>query len=323
MNHPNEHHRRRLASELFGSGLEIGPGCHPLALGPGARQVRYIDRYDRASFGATFPECLPEISGFPEDVTIADVARADLTSLVGKASLDFVILNHVLEHVVDPIRLLRQVHGTLAIGGILYLAIPDKRFMFDRFRRRTRLAELIERHQSAMVEPTDAMIADFIQEAEQTGKPVDWTLPENAHRIADHRRRSIHANVWVVEDLLELLKHVTRECDAPWELYDGIVTPTEAILLVRRAENQEAWHSADRVMSRIWFDSQTAWLERELLPPLDESRNWTLDLHERVMRLDERARETQNFVRRIKRMLERMPLVRQWVKERPAPAPPR
>jgi hypothetical protein len=148
-------------------------------------------------------------------------------------------------------------------------------------------------------------------------------LPENAHRIADHRRRSIHANVWVVEDLLELLGHLTSECDSPWELYDGIVTPTEVILLVRRAERADAWQSVDRVMGRIWFDSQRAWLEREIMPPLDESRGWTLDLHERVMSLDERARETQNFVRRIKRMLERMPLVRQWIKERPAPVPPR
>jgi SAM-dependent methyltransferase len=290
-----------------------------------ARSVSYIDRYDRAGFIETFPECASLADSFPSDILQADIARTDLTDLFGNESADFVILNHVLEHMVDPLRLLIQARSLLREGGLLYLAVPDKRFMFDRYRPRTRLDELIARHKARLVEPTDAMILDFIEQAEQPGQPLDLSLPADQARVKDHRRRSIHANVWVVEDLLELFEYLSRERLAAWSLADGIVTPTEVILLWRAAHSPQDWQTVDRVMSRIWFDSRSAAWGEEILPKLRQSEEWTLDLHDRVLRLDERARETQNFVQRIKRMLERVPWVKGWMatQSRPAARVPR
>jgi SAM-dependent methyltransferase len=315
MVHPNELIRRRLACELVGKGIEIGPGCHPLALGPAARSIEYVDRFDRAGFVSVFPECQAEMEGFPSRVTLMDVTRESLVERWKAGSLDFVVLNHVLEHIVDPIRLLKEVHGVLREGGILYLAVPDKRFMFDRFRRRTRLSELIHRHHERWAEPSDEMIVEFIEQAEQLDRPLDLKLPADARRVADHRRRSIHANVWVVEDLLELFGYLSREGMAAWELLDGIVTPTETILLLCGVADASGWERSDRVMNRIWYDSQTALMEREIKRDLATIERTTLDAHDRLLRLDERARETQNFVRRIKRMLERLPLIKGWVNE--------
>jgi SAM-dependent methyltransferase len=313
MMHPNEVNRRRLACELVGEGIEIGPGCHPLPLAFGTRAVTYIDRFNRDSFLATFPECQAEIEGFPSAIVPMDVTKERLVHRFGPRSQDFVILNHVLEHIVDPLALLADVHEVLRDGGILYVAIPDKRYMFDRHRPRTRLAELIDRHCQHLSEPTDEMIVNFIEQAEQLSRRLDLTRPEDARRVADHRRRSIHVNVWVVEDLLQLLGHLSHEMETPWLLMDGLVTPTETILLARSSSDPRDWLTTDRVMNRIWFDSHAAWIEREVMPGLEAINRTGLDAHDRLLLLDERVRETQNFVRRIKQMLERLPLVKRLV----------
>jgi predicted SAM-dependent methyltransferase len=44
---------------------------------------------------------------------------------VGDASLDFVIANHLLEHMADPLKGLENWIRVLRSGGILYLAVPD------------------------------------------------------------------------------------------------------------------------------------------------------------------------------------------------------
>ncbi|MCY7273284.1 MAG: class I SAM-dependent methyltransferase [Phormidesmis sp. CAN_BIN44] len=48
-----------------------------------------------------------------------------------EAPLDYVIASHVIEHVPDFIGWLSEVRGILKPGGILSLAIPDKRQCLD------------------------------------------------------------------------------------------------------------------------------------------------------------------------------------------------
>ncbi len=43
-------------------------------------------------------------------------------------SLDFLIANHVLEHLPNPLKALGEWHRCLKEGGALYLSVPDKRF---------------------------------------------------------------------------------------------------------------------------------------------------------------------------------------------------
>ena len=56
---------------------------------------------------------------------------------------DYVIASHVIEHAPDMIGWLRQVAGVLRTGGILSLAVPDKRFTFDEGRELTTLDQLL------------------------------------------------------------------------------------------------------------------------------------------------------------------------------------
>jgi ubiquinone/menaquinone biosynthesis C-methylase UbiE len=77
---------------------------------------------------------------------------ADVESLSGiqDESEDFVIANHVLEHVEDPLKALKSVARVLRPQGIFYFALPDKRHSFDRTRSVTPLAHLLADHNESV-----------------------------------------------------------------------------------------------------------------------------------------------------------------------------
>jgi SAM-dependent methyltransferase len=106
-----------------------------LAIPPGVT-VKYADFKPAADLRQSNPDV--------NDIK-APVIITDLESMAGivDASQDFVITNHVLEHVEDPLRVLKSISRVLRAAGIAYLALPDKRFAFDKDRRITPLEHVI------------------------------------------------------------------------------------------------------------------------------------------------------------------------------------
>jgi SAM-dependent methyltransferase len=127
---------------LRGEGVEIGALDFPLRLPRGAR-VRYVDYLDatglREAYGSTLREGRPLI--VPD--VVDDGAR--LNSFAD-ASLDFVVANHMLEHVEDPIAAFQHQLRVLRPGGVLYLTLPDARQTFDAPRKRTTTEHLLQDH---------------------------------------------------------------------------------------------------------------------------------------------------------------------------------
>jgi SAM-dependent methyltransferase len=130
---------RELVAQLYisGDGLEIGALNGPLRLPTGAR-VRYVDRLSMADLREHYPGLdLVEVD------IIDDGER--LTS-VPKASQDFIIANHFLEHCEDPLRTLQTLASRIKLGGVLFMAVPDADLTFDRERQSTTFSHLIEDH---------------------------------------------------------------------------------------------------------------------------------------------------------------------------------
>jgi SAM-dependent methyltransferase len=129
---------------LRGNGIEIGALDFPLRL-PRNTQVLYVDYLDEAGLREVHQDTLRR--GRP--LTIPDVVDdgARLESFMD-ASLDFIVANHMLEHVEDPIAALENQLRVLKPGGILYLTLPDARETFDSPRGRTTAEHLLRDHRA-------------------------------------------------------------------------------------------------------------------------------------------------------------------------------
>jgi SAM-dependent methyltransferase len=123
-----------------GQGLEIGPLNAPMVRKP-EHDVRYVD------YAAT--EVVRSNQHDPA-VKVEDIVEVDLVwgglplvELNGGV-VDYVLASHVIEHVPDLIGWLLEVGDVLRPGGVLGLAIPDKRFTFDALRQTSVLSEAVE-----------------------------------------------------------------------------------------------------------------------------------------------------------------------------------
>lgn len=56
---------------------------------------------------------------------------------------DYIIANHVIEHISNPIKWLESLENLLNEDGALFIAIPDKKYNFDRFRTDTSLSHIL------------------------------------------------------------------------------------------------------------------------------------------------------------------------------------
>lgn len=127
---------------LRGEGIEIGPLDFPLRL-PREAHVRYVDYLDEADLREAHSETLR--AGRP--LVVPDVVDdGSRLSTFADRSLDFVVANHMFEHVEDPITTLEHQLRVLRPGGVLYLTLPDARESFDAPRPRTTTEHLLRDH---------------------------------------------------------------------------------------------------------------------------------------------------------------------------------
>jgi SAM-dependent methyltransferase len=187
--------RRRYSRFLTGRGLEIGALGNPMPL-PYASEVLYSDVLLPEQVDAMYP-------GSRHPDIISDSERFDG---VAAETFDFVVANHVLEHVTDPIGAIAEWHRILKPAGLLLISLPDKRYTFDFRRQRTPLAHLEADHQSS-ADPQARNECHLLEWAEH----VERLQPGSAAFegwVAEQRRRgfAVHNHVWVLQDVVELLE---------------------------------------------------------------------------------------------------------------------
>jgi SAM-dependent methyltransferase len=205
---PEEQLRAGIAARyLAGDGIEIGALHRPLPV-PRSARVRYVDRMSLADLRRQYPE-LNALPVVPPDV----IDDGETLVSLAEASLDFVIANHFYEHCEDPIGAIKQALRVLKPGGILYLALPDKRYTFDAPRPVTPLAHLWEDHREG---PQASRRGHFEEFVLATRAPA---TAEELRTLTDDllaRDYSIHFHVWTQREMLELLQDLQRQL--PFEL---------------------------------------------------------------------------------------------------------
>jgi len=200
--------RDRFMKYLKGSGLEIGALHNPMPLDRSQASVRYADVMSLEEQRRHYPE-LAHYPLVKPDI----VAEADALPMLLDGSLDFIIANHLLEHVADPIGALEEWYRLLRPDGILFLALPDKRLTFDKDRPRTTLDHLIADHRDRGAASRLGHYEEYSRLVhKKTGGEFEQDL---ANLLA--RNYSIHFHVWVADDIAEVLRYVNDALGLRWK----------------------------------------------------------------------------------------------------------
>jgi len=202
---------------LTGKGIELGALNNPLLLDPKKAHVEYADRLPKPAALRLFPELESIADAIVEPDIIIDLDKDNLSE-IKQRDYDFVIANHVIEHVVNPIRFLKNVSDHLKLGGLFYLTVPDKRFTFDKQRQLTPNNHLWDEYVRDITSLSNQHIKDFLIHKEpvhdihpaietyfrENKLPLSYydgnKIPLNPikrRRLYEfHRSRSIHVHVW-------------------------------------------------------------------------------------------------------------------------------
>jgi len=213
---------------LRGEGIEIGALHSPLLV-PAGVKARYVDRSDldglRKHYGAV--KNLPFV---PVDV----VDDGERLHKFAAGSQDFIIANHFLEHTQDPIGTLRRFIEVLRPGGVLFLALPDKRFTFDAERRVTPVEHMIRDHEEGPAWSSLDHLYEFSREVQR----LDGDALEEHVRSMKAENYSIHFHVWTHETFLRFLLDVRDRYAIPFTLEANVLNRTrdETVVILRKRD---------------------------------------------------------------------------------------
>ena len=218
--------RRALAARfLRGAGLEIG-ALQRRFEAPDRCSVTYVDRM---ALVADLLTHYPELDGHPlQPPDLID--DGETLAKIESSTQDFVIANQFLEHCENPIQTRLRFMRVLKDDGILYMAVPDKRFTFDFDRPVT--------PSPSWSTPSATAVAATVKACTSNGRR---TWPRR------HRRRrpllpkscwaeqySIHFNVWALPELLEFVARCKAKFGLPFGLEWLVCSENEVILILRK-----------------------------------------------------------------------------------------
>ncbi len=186
---------------LSGKGLEVGAMDHPANL-PCDCHVVYVDAATEEELSENFQELGDQKFVKPDH--ILDLDTRGITEL-GSGSFDFVVLNHVIEHVANPIQVIEDLVNLLKPDGMLSISAPDKRYTFDNKREITQFEHLKEEYRQEVDFVSDEHYMDYIRNVHP--EILEYDEPKRSAEIQRVRDRREHAHVWTSETFREFLDH--------------------------------------------------------------------------------------------------------------------
>lgn len=262
----DELRRRRRDSILKGlditrmRGVEMGPLNRPL-IAKGESEVYYVDHCSAEQLRAKYHGD-PNVD--PNDIVDVDFIWSNEPAkdlLQDVFPLDYVVASHVIEHVPDLIGWLHEMHDTLREGGSLALAIPDKRFTFDAYRRTSAMEEIRLAYNERRRRPGLRPIMDHFA---NVVKADTWALWDDYSRLddfpffhdptflslaalhyAEGRYVDVHCWVFTPWSFLEVIGHAVKETGLGFNLQTFQTTPYHDLefyaRLVRVTQSTTDW----------------------------------------------------------------------------------
>lgn len=168
-----------------GLGLEFGPLANPVVRKDEGRVV-YVDYTDTETLrrkAANDPK-VDEAAVVAIDV---DLQQGPLVEQCGPLGpFDYAVASHVFEHLPNPVGWLRDVASLLVQGGVIALAVPDRRYTFDFFRAETTAAQLVAHELAALTRPCLTQLADHYYHVRRVDTPAAWAAPPTPEVVPRH-----------------------------------------------------------------------------------------------------------------------------------------
>ncbi|WP_250865919.1 methyltransferase domain-containing protein [Caballeronia sp. INSB1] len=148
-------------------GIEIGPWFNPLASKAEGYQCLVLDVFDLATLRQRATEIANVADNIRDRIEDVDLlgSSANIEELVAArgelGEFDYIVSSHNFEHLPNPIKFLQGCAKALKPGGIISMAIPDKRSCFDYFRPLTSLGQWIDAYEAQRDKPTRAQYFDL------------------------------------------------------------------------------------------------------------------------------------------------------------------
>lgn len=210
--HTDDFHekRKRIVQEYIGgAGIEIG-ALHEPAPVPAGVTVQYVDRLSVEHLRQQYPE----LDNLPL-VAVDIIANGETLEPIANCSQDFVIANSFLEHCQSPLLAIENMLRVLKQNGILYMAIPDKRFTFDIDRPVTPYHHLVQDYMKGSEISRKQHFEEWVK---LIGKATD---EKEIKSYVDHLMSidySIHFHVWTQIEMIELVLTLRKQLEFEVEL---------------------------------------------------------------------------------------------------------
>jgi SAM-dependent methyltransferase len=173
-------------------GIEIGPWFAPLA--------PKREGYNCLSFDVFDTDTLKQIADQDPGISKHQINNIESVDIIASAvnirdeiaargdlgRFDYIVSSHNFEHLPDPVRFLQGCECVLKAGGVLSMAIPDKRTCFDYFRPISTLGSWLEAFFDKRTRPTllqlfeqSSLSSEFAKNGERSIVFLDVEDPTN------------------------------------------------------------------------------------------------------------------------------------------------
>lgn len=121
-------------------------------------------------------------------------------------TFSFLLSEHVLEHVANTIKMLKEWVRVLKKNGHLFVFLPHKERTFDKFRNITTLEHLISDYENNIPSDDEGHLEEWWQNVVEKG-----LMPDQYKHIRKQdliKTGSFHHHVWTEKQIVELLKYL-------------------------------------------------------------------------------------------------------------------
>jgi predicted SAM-dependent methyltransferase len=134
---------------------------------------------------------------------------------------DFIFASHVLEHIANPIRALKEWIRITKLGGTIILILPEKSVTFDHYRNVTDFSTLLQNFNNNVGEDDLSSLKEILEKHDLSMDPLAGNYEQFKSRSIDNfKNRCLHHHVYDSDLLKEICNYM--KCEFIFTVTEGI-----------------------------------------------------------------------------------------------------